>query len=591
MKQIEAFIFIHQKAEFMTQPSFFTEFLIVLIIATLVAIIFERIRLSPILGFLLAGVVVGPHGFGIISDFEKTHLLADLGVILLMLTIGLEFSFERLKGVQHIAILGGTLQILLSILIGLGFGRVKGWSFYQGFVLGSVIAPSSTALVLKYFIDRGELDTRHSQIAVAILLFQDLAVVPLIILITGMGQPAESILQTLGIDFLKALSLVTGVILFSKFILPYVLHQIALSRNREIFLLTAIVICLGSAWSSGQMGLSLAIGAFLAGLMFANTDYGHQLSGEILPFRHVFVSIFFVSIGLLFNARFAWEHVALILMMVGLVLLANFVVMTLIFLVFRCALRIALATALILSQIGEFSFLLLEAARNSGGIDPFFYQLLLSTAFLTMLITPFLFSLVPPILRMSEHIPEFALYEKNRQHPEKTTPGPSGHIILCGFGPSGRDLAMTFREEKLPFVVIELNPTSIKEARAFGMDVIYGDAANEEVMKQAGIQFAQAVVVSFGDPIGMMQIIGIVERLNPNVLLVVRTRFEKDVPKLYEAGADRVVMEELEASFELNRIVLEHFGIPKENIERHCERIQIRKELFIETAILKRRAK
>jgi len=373
-------------------------------------------------------------------------------------------------------------------------------------------------------------------------------------------------------------------------VLPLFLRQVASSRSREVFFLTAIVICLGTAWIGNQLGLSLAIGAFFAGFMFANTDYGHQLIGDIVPFRHVFVSIFFVSIGLLFDIQFTLANIPLIMTVVGLVLIINFVVMALLLVCFGFSPRVSMAAGIILCQMGEFSFILLEGGRSVGGIDQFLYQILLSTAFITMLMTPFLFSLVPIILRLSENLPMLGVHPaewKKGKGEEKE----GGHIILCGFGPCGRDLAQTFEEEKIPFILLEMNPSKIKHAKEQKLHVIYGDATNREVMHRAGIRQARAVIVSFSDPIGLAQIIRVVQNLNPDTLLVVRTRFEREVAHLYELGADIVVMEEWETSHELNRVLLNHFEIPEEKIKHHLERIRARKELVIEQAIFKRHHK
>jgi len=490
-----------------------------------------------------------------------------------------------------VAIIGGALQILASIGIALLFGWWRGWSLYTGFFFGSVIALSSTAIVLKYLIDRGELDTHYGRLAIAILIFQDLAVVPLMIFITSLGQTADLMVQQLLMAFLKAALLLGGVVAFSRFILPQFLRQVALSRSREIFFLTAIVICLGTAWISQRLGLSLAIGAFFAGFMFANTEYGYQLIGDIVPFRHVFVNLFFVSIGLLFNVEFALNNFAFIMMVVGLVLLVNFVIMTLLIMGFGYPPRIAMATGIILSQIGEFSFLLLEAGRSAGGIDQFTYQILLSTAFFSMMITPFLFALVPPLLRVSERLPFMGMSPASIKDAAVIFKTSRDHIILCGFGVAGRDLAKSFQEENIPFVLLEMSPQKIHMARKQNIHVIYGDAANLEVMKKAGIEHARAVVVSFADPIGMVQIIRVTQQLNPKVFLAVRTRFEREIPRLYELGADIVVLEEWQASLELNRNLLEHFEIAKERISRHLERIRMRHELVVEEAIMKQKPK
>lgn len=575
----------------MANTSFLTEILLVLLMATVVAVIFEKFRLPTILGFLLTGVIIGPQGLGILSDSEHIRMLAELGVVLLMLTIGLEFSFERLRGMQNIAVIGGSLQILISIGVSMAFGWWRGWTFYESFFLGSVIALSSTAIVLKYLMDRGEIDSPHGRIAISILIFQDLAVVPLMIFLSAFGQSISSVGLALGVALLKTVLLLAGAYVFSRFLLPQLLYRVAAVRNREIFFLFSVVVCLGMAWGSGALGLSMAIGALLAGFMFANTGFSHQVIGDIIPFRHLFVSIFFVSIGLLFDIHFFLSHIFLVLSVVSLVLFINFFIMTLLIMAFGFPPRIAVITGIMLSQIGEFSFLLIEMARGSGHITPELYQVLLSTAFMTMLMTPLLFAMIPLVLKVLSRFIVFGVPPDKWTKQDRSLSSLTGHVILCGFGPTGQDLAMAFQEEKVPFVIIEMNPVKMREAKKMRMKAIYGDAANQEVLKRVGITRARAVIVSFPDPLGIMQIIRVVQGLNPDVILAVRARYEGQMPRLYELGADIVVTEEWEASHELNRLVLGQLNVPKERIEYHLGRIHSRKELAVEEAIFQRAAK
>ncbi|PIQ82647.1 MAG: sodium:proton exchanger, partial [Candidatus Omnitrophica bacterium CG11_big_fil_rev_8_21_14_0_20_64_10] len=435
----------------------FTDLLLVMVIAAVVAFAFERARLPAILGFLLAGVALGPHGLRLLADPKQIHILAELGIILLMFTIGLEFSFDRLKGLLRVSVVAGALQLLLSGVIGIAFAGWKGWTPYQGFILGAVIALSSTAIVLNHLISRGELDTQHGRIAVAILIFQDLAVVPLLIFVSGMGAGPGSILAAAGGSALKAAALLGGVLAGARWGVPFLFRQIAHVRNRETFLLVAVVVCFGTAWISGQLGLSLAIGAFFAGLMFANDDAGQRIMREIMPLRYVFVSLFFVSIGLLFDAQFAWAHAGMILRVMGLVLAVNFLLMTVLIMALGYPPRIALAAGIMLSQIGEFSFLLLETGRRAGSIGPDLYHVLFSAAFLTMLLTPLLLALVPAALRLSAQAKSFGMppmpLRRRDQKPAEEAP----HIILCGFGRCGQDLADTLRREAVPFTLVEMN--------------------------------------------------------------------------------------------------------------------------------------
>ncbi|MFZ5802883.1 MAG: cation:proton antiporter [Candidatus Omnitrophota bacterium] len=570
----------------MEDISFLSEFLMILIPAALVAYSFERFRLPSILGYLLVGICIGPHGFRLIEDLERVRQMAGVGLVLLMLTIGLELSFDRMKGLGRIGIVGGAIQIVVSAALGIFFAKAQGWDLRIGGFLGAMIALSSTAIVLKFLMDRGELDSQYGRVALAILLFQDFAVVLLMIPATGMLDLEKHALGTVGLALLKSLLFVTMVVLLAKAVLPAFLRRVAMTRNREIFFLMSVVVCLGMAWLSGELGLSFAIGAFFAGVMFANTEFGDHFIGEVIPFRHVFVSIFFVSIGLLFDVRFTLAHFPDILKALALVILVNFVLMTGVIHGMGFPLRMAMATGLILSQVGEFAFILLETAKDSGVLNAYFYNLLLSVTFISMLLTPLLFQLVGPILRFFEAPHLLEAVELQRKKSGRESPVYRGHVILCGFGPSGKDLAETFREEKIPFVLIEMNPQKVKAARQAAIDVIYGDAANIAVLERAGIARARAMVVSFGDASGNGQIIRVVQRLNSDVMIGVRTRYERDVPRLYEIGADIVVMEEWQASYELNRHILNAFRVPPERIQLHLDRIRARIELVIENAIL-----
>ncbi len=566
-----------------------SELLIVLLAATAIALVFERLRLQAVLGFLLAGAVIGPHGLGILSDLQRIHDLAEIGMIFLMLTIGLEFSFDRLQGLKKVAILGGSAQILLSIGLSIAFSLLMGWTVYQGFVLGSVIALSSTAVVFRNLLDRAELDTQHGRLSVAILVFQDLAVGPLLIFITSFGQPAGSMFEALGLSLVKAALLLAGLLLISKFFLPKIMRWVALSRSREIFILTSVLLCFGISWISAQLGLSAALGAFFAGIMLANTDYHYQISGDITPFRHIFVSIFFISIGLLFDLGFTFFHAGTVLPLVGLVLFTNCVVITIVALAFGYPPRVAIITGVILSQIGEFSFLLLETAKKADLIGDVFYQTILSLAVISIFMTPFLFNLVPWLMRVTGKIPFFGMapHRVNREHREKKH-RLKNHIVLCGYGTAGQDLAGALVLENIPFIVIEMNPQNIQLARRHQVPVIYGDAVNENVLKEVAIDKAKAIAISFGDSSSIAQIVRSVRHLAPDTMIVVRTRFERDVAWMYELGADVVVMEELEVSAELMRAILEHLAVEPGILKSHLERIRARKEFLVEQNILKR---
>lgn len=561
--------------------------LIVLLAATATALLFERFRLPALLGFILAGTFIGPHGFKLISDLEHIHQFAEVGMIFLMLTIGLEFSFEKIRGLKKVALVGGSAQILLSIGLSITATHFLGWTVYQGFVLGSVIALSSTAVVFRNLIDRGHWDSQHGRLCIAILIFQDLAVGPLLIFINSFGASQGSVLWTVLLSLTKAAALLGAVLAMSRYILPVLMRWVALSKSREVFILSTVLLCFGMSWISSKMGLSAPLGAFFAGLMLANTDYHHQVAGDVMPFRHIFISIFFVSIGILFDPVFAMTHASTVIPIVGLVLFVNIIVVTIIMMALGYSPRVAITTGIILSQIGEFSFLLLENAKKGGLINDIFYQLILSASVITILLTPFLFSVIGPLMKLFSKIPFLGMPP---QAPEiqKRHRSLRDHIILCGYGTSGQDLVGALILEKIPFVVIEMNPANIQRAKAHQIPFLYGDALNEAVLNEAAILKAKAIVISFGDSSGIAQIIRTIQRLNGELMIVARARYEKDVAWLYELGADVVIMEELELSIEMTRVILDKMEISDNIIRTHISRIRARKEFLIEQSILKK---
>jgi len=426
--------------------SFLLELLFCLSIATVIAYAFERLKLPPLLAYLLSGALIGPFGFSLIANTSHIDALADLGIFFLMLTIGLEFSLDRIKGIEKVTLIGGLIQITFSIFLSVIFASLMGWSLYRGLFLGSVIALSSTAIVLKFLSDLDQIDTQYARVAVGILIFQDFAVVPLILLLSGVSVGSETLVKDVLFVILKSFSFIGGVTLFSKYFLRGLVGRIVATQNRELFFLSAMLLCLGTACLSHYLGLSFAMGAFVAGLMLANTNISYQVIGEMNPFRHIFVSIFFISIGLLFDVRFLFDHLLVIFSVVCLVIVINFILMTAIVMIFGFAPRVALAVGLILSQVGEFSFLLIDMAKSSNQIDDFFYRMLLTVVFVTMFLTPFLFRLLPFILKTASRAPIPGMPPSRDKDRIAGLAPLRDHIILCGFGPTGKDLAASFKQ-------------------------------------------------------------------------------------------------------------------------------------------------
>ncbi len=569
-------------------PDYFYEILILFGAAAVAAVLFERLRLPGILGFLLAGVVIGPQGFKLLNNLDHVHEMAEFGVVLLMLTIGLEFSLERARNLMRIALWGGSLQIFISLLTSLCFVWKMGGSWQQGIVMGFVTALSSTAIVFKHLMDRGEMDTNYGRICFAILIFQDLAVPVMMLVILSMSGAEGHFLGALGWALLKAAVFLAGIFSAAKWILFPLLKTSVITRSRETFFLFIFAVCLCVSLASAKLGLSMAIGAFLAGLILANTDFGVRLIGEIAPLRHLFVSLFFVSIGLLFDIRFAAAHALQIAAMVGIVLFVNIAIVTGVVVALGYSPRVALAAGLLLCQIGEFSFVLIQVARQGNVVTDEFYKLVMAAAFVSLLISPFLFALVPKVLGLFERLKWFGMHpdEWNKRAAPDTQL--HGHVIICGYGTVGKDLAMTLKEEKVPLIVLEMSPRLVQKARMDKIRVIAGDVLNLEVLERAGLHEASAVIVSFGDPVGTVHALAVLRKLAPDVYIAVRTRHQSDVARLYEMGADLVVLEEWEASVQLNQRLLEHLKVQPEAIQNHLGRIRSRQEILAEEMILRR---
>lgn len=569
-------------------PDFVYEILILLGAAAFAAAVFGRLRFPAVLGFLLAGIVIGPQGLKLLTNLEHVQAMAEFGVVLLMLTIGLEFSLDRVRALRKIAIWGGSLQIAISILASLLFAWSFGYSLQNGLIMGFVIALSSTAIVLKHLMDRREMDTNYGRICLAILIFQDLAVPVMMLVILNLGGSFGQFSISLGWSFIKAALFFGGTLLAAKYVIFPFLKSSSLTRNRETFFLVVIALCLLVSAVSAELGLSMAIGAFLAGLILANTDFGYQLMGEIAPLRYLFVSLFFVSLGLFFDMSFAMEHWLKIALMVGLVLFVNIVIVVGVVVALGYSPRVAVASGLLLCQIGEFAFVLIQVARGRDVVTEEFYKLVMSAAFVTLFLSPFLFALIPKVLGLFERVRWLGIHPDEWNKHAVPSSKLHEHIIVCGYGIVGADLCAGLKKRDIPFIVLEMSSHLVQKARKDKVRVIAGDASNSEVLERANLEEARGVILSFSDSAGVVQSLGVIRRFNPDVYVAVRTRHQTDIAKLYEMGADLVVLEEWEASVQLNQKLLEFLSVPPESIVEHIEQIRMRQEILAEESILRR---
>ncbi len=541
---------------------------IILIFATALVcnLIFTKFRQPTIIGYVLSGLIIGPYFLDWV-EYHELEILAELGIILLMFTLGIEFSIDKIKRVKIIALGGGSLQIGLTILVGTGVALYLGWHWYQGIFLGCLIALSSSAIILKLLQEGGELDTLHGRASLGILLFQDLALVPMMIILPALAISEGGILVPLALAGGKAVIFLTGALLLGRFLLPRVFFQVARTRNREVFSLLVLTLCLSAAWISNLAGLSLALGAFVAGVVMSDSEYSLRTLSDILPFKDLFLGLFFISVGMLLNPHFVLAHPEILALVVLLILLANFVICTLVVLIFKYPIRVAIFVGAALSQIGEFSFVLAQMGKTTGLIGDYLYQLTLSGTIITMAVTPQMLKLGRklPAWLIQWGLPDRLIYGKVDEELKHISL--TDHVIVCGYGPIGEHITQVLGEHNIPHLVIDLNVSRIQTLRKKGIPAYYGDSSSENVLHHAGVKNAKAVVVTYADPHAARRTTALVKPLKPEVHLVARTRLPEDIAELRSLGADAVIEEEFEVSLAMAAWTLNILGVSKIGIE------------------------
>ncbi|EPR44668.1 sodium/hydrogen exchanger [Desulfovibrio sp. X2] len=556
---------------------------LVLLICAAAAVVFacRMARVPTGVGYLLAGILCGPHGLALIRDPHSIELLAELGVVLLLFTIGLEFSVKRLATIKRLALGGGTVQMLATAALGIVVLLVL-WPnllLRQDVFIAFLASLSSTAVVLKLLKDRGEADLPHGNAALGILIFQDIAVVPLMLLtpiLAGTGGGgflgvAEDLLLLLA----KAGLLVGLTLLLTQRLAPAVLTRVARTRDRELFLMAVAALCLGVAFLSWKLGMSLALGAFLAGLVIAESDYGHQAVAVVMPFHDLFMSFFFISVGMLLDLHFMAANIGIVLLTALLLSAGKSLTGTAAGLAAGLGLPAALLTGLSLFQVGEFSFILAQGGVAAGLLPVEAYQIFLAAAVLTMIATPFVMSAG---VRMARALRRTRLPGLLAGHglatPPEGTERLQGHLIIVGFGPGGRQMAQAAELWRLPYVVVEGNPDTVRAEREAGRPIFFGDATSEHILEHAGVTRARAVAVTISDPAACRGIVFAVRDLAPEVLIVARTPYLGDVAELRRLGADEVVAAEYEASAEVLARVLAAFLVPEEEISSFIKEVR-----------------
>jgi CPA2 family monovalent cation:H+ antiporter-2 len=520
-------------------------------------VVAQRLGQPVILGYLLAGVAIGPFSPGPVADIHSVQVLADIGVAFLMFTLGAEFSFAELRRLGRVATLGGALQILCTMCLGPLLAPAVGLSLVQGVFLGGLLALSSTVVALKVLMGRGELQSLHGRIALGILIAQDLAVVPMVIVLPSLASGQSNPLADLAVAGIKAAGILLGAYLIGARLAPWALGHAALTRTRELFLLGVVALALGTALVTEFAGLSLAFGAFLAGLVIAESEYRTQVVAEAMPLRDLFASLFFVSVGMLINPAALLSEAGLILLVSGVVIVGKAAIVALLVLAFGFPARVAILAGLSLAQVGEFSFVLARLGVDTGSLPASVFDLTLATALVTIVATPSLVRAGPRLVRLLERVPRLA----DDVEMESGSPARSGHAVICGFGRVARELVDALEARAIAYVVVEYNPHVVRDLRAAGVPVIYGDAANPAVLEHAHVEHARLLAVLMPDRGATEQATRVGRRLNARLDIVARAGSVADLEHLRQAGATEVVQPEFEAGVEVIRHSLRRFGI------------------------------
>ncbi|VVB89362.1 Calcium-gated potassium channel MthK [uncultured archaeon] len=559
----------------MAELVFLRDFVIVFGVAIGITFIFHHLRMAPVVGYLIAGVLLGPSALGIVKDMGLIEVLAEVGIILLLFLIGIEFSLDEFIRANRTVFAGGLLQVILTAGAVLMIALALGFSFEKGVFAGFLVAMSSTAIVLKLLTDRGEIDSPKGRLCAGILILQDLSVVAIVLLMPLLAGKSGLSAVNVALNVLWALVFVGIVVVVSRNVVPLMLYRIVRTHSRELFLISIVLICFGTAWLTSLVGLSLALGAFLAGLVISESEYGHQAFSDILPLKDIFGILFFISIGMLLDFGSVLRYPGIILLAVLGIIVIKFAIGSLVPVALGYPLKIGVLVGVALSQIGEFSFVLSKEGLSSGLISVNEYQVFLASSIITMMFTPFM---IQGSGRLSEYIERLPvphallLGGAHEEVPDKADL--KNHVIIVGFGLNGRNVSRVLSSSHIPFVVLELNPETVRSEKKRGVPISYGDASKEPVLEYTSIATARCMVVAISDASATRRIVELARRLNPSIYIIARTRYTSEVNPLFSLGADDVIPEEFETSIEIFSRVLNRYFIPMDEIESHIGEIR-----------------
>ncbi len=546
------------------------------LVAAVAGVVLCRLaKLPPMLGYLTVGVLIGPNALALAQNSAGVRYLAEFGVVFLMFVIGLEFSLPKLRTMRRHVFGLGLLQVVLTIVLTVLGSLLLDWllprwwklEWYHALALGGVMSMSSTAIVVKLVADRLELESEHGKRVVGILLFQDLAVVPLLVLIPALGSPPEQLLTGLGLALLKAVVLLGLLLTGGRKVMRWWLTLVVRRKSEELFMLNILLLTLGLAWLTEHAGLSLALGAFVAGMLISETEFKHRVETDIRPFHDVLLGLFFITIGMLLDWHIVWDRWPLVLLLLVVSLLFKMVLITGLARAFGAASGVSLRVGLYLAQAGEFGFVLLQLAAQHRLIPPELFNPVLAAMVISMLLAPFLImasnTLVSRLIGS-----DWLMQSVQMTQIASRAMAADKHVIICGYGRCGQNLACMLERERIPYMALDLDPDRVRQAAAAGHSVVYGDAARIQALKAAGLKRASAVVVTYLDTPSALKVLALAHEHAPTVPIMVRTVDEQDIEKLRQAGATEVVPEAIEASLMLAGHALALVGVPMRRVIR-----------------------
>lgn len=549
------------------ETPFLESLLLIFFLIIAVLLVCNKLRIPSIVGFLFTGVIAGPHGLKFISEGTEIEALATMGIMLLLFNIGLEFSLKRLMELKRYFFLGGAIQVLLTTLAGWGLGLLLERPPGESLFFGVLLAMSSTAIVLKILETYGESEGPQGKACLGVLVFQDVIAIPAMMLAPVLGQAEGQMDYSLILHLLFGIGVISVVVFIASKVIPTILYHVAKARSRELFLFSVLTICISVAWVAASIGLSLIIGAFLAGLVIAESEYSHEAIGNIMPLQDVFASLFFVSIGLLLDLEFVLKQPFLILSLTLGIIALKAILAAITGLFLGLPIRICIVFGLALSQVGEFSFVLAKAGYAAGLGDQTDYQIFIAVALLTMALSPAMIRYANPIARLLLKLPLPAKLKNGWFVAPPATSEKQDHVVIIGFGVAGKNLARASKNADLPYTVLEVNAETVRHEKRKGEPIFYGDASHESVLHHVGAEKAKAIAIMINDPPAARRIVSLVRKLNPEAYLIVRTRYVREMNLMYELGANDVIPDEFGTSVEMFVRVLHKYEIPKDKID------------------------